>query len=735
MLVGWFDCAVIGLVIAAIVCTAVYTKRFMRSSADFLAANRLAGRYLLTIASGFLGAISIVNLWEFGYATGLPPRWWGVMGTPIGTIIMLSGFVIYRYRQTRSLTLAQFFEMRYSRNFRFFAGILCWLSGLLNYGIFPMVTAKFLMNFIGLPARFEFLGIEFGTFSMLMIGYLAVAVYISCSGGMISIMINGFLQNSFVIAVLAAILLFTVFKFGWGDLIDGLKVVEKPGTSLIDPFMTSTTREFDLSYFLIGLFGAFYGVMVWQGNSGYGSAAKTPHEAVMSNVIGSWRGMASAMCMIVVPMAVYAFLHLDKYGADAVAVKEAIAACGDARIQAQMTVPITMSHLLPSGLFGLFVAVILCCAITCDSTYTHSWGTILIQDVIAPMRGKPFTPKTHMLVMRLAIIGVAVFGFIFSELYTQKSFITMYFTLTAAIYAGGAGAVIIGGLYWKHGTTAAAWTAMSIGTVTGFGGLVIVQIWEDVVAAVFAPAAEGLTILNKISIAILALGVLFAVIALLMRGRERFRAGVRNLTILALFCVILSAGSVALFSWLRTWAAGSAAAQDWLATSPYVHQFYLTEAWIGFYASIFSVVGYIAVSLLGRRSVHDMDKLLHRGKYAILSDSIVAEPEKKKSKFSFASLVGIGDGFTAGEKFLFIASFTWTMLWWVLFVIGCIVRIYWDIPEKVWSWFWGIQIYLNVVIGVGCTVWILLGGLKNARELFSDLRKTRVDENDDGFVR
>ena len=36
----------------------------------------------------------------------------------------------------------------------------------------------------------------------------------------------------------------------------------------------------------------------------------------------------------------------------------------------------------------------------------------------------------------------------------------MFLALTGAIFVGGAGSAIIGGLYWKRGTTAAAWTAM-----------------------------------------------------------------------------------------------------------------------------------------------------------------------------------------------------------------------------------------------------------------------------------
>ena len=445
MHIGGLDWLIIGIAIAAIIGLAVYSKRFMRSTADFLAANRLAGRYLLTVSSGFFGAITIVAMWEMSYSSGLSPGWWGRLGTPIGLFISLSGFVIYRFRQTRSLTLAQFFEMRYSRNFRFFAGILCWISGLLNYGIFPAVTARFLITFLGLPEKLMVCGIPVGTFSLVMIAYLTVAVYIACSGGFISIMINCFFQNAFVTLVFIAILIFLVCNFSWSDVFDGLKVVSDPSVSLIDPFKSTATREFDLSYFLIGAFGAIYGVMCWQGGSGFGVAAKTPHEAVMANVLGTWRGFAAGTCIGLIPLVVYAVLHLDKFAVMAAPINEALGQIDGARMQMELTVPIALSQLLPAGLFGMFVVVIVCCAISCDSTYTHSWGTILIQDVVVPLRGKPLEPKTHLLCMRLAIIGVAVFGFIFSELFELQGFISMFFALTAAIYTGGAGSVLIGG--------------------------------------------------------------------------------------------------------------------------------------------------------------------------------------------------------------------------------------------------------------------------------------------------
>ena len=61
-----------GMMLAVIVALAVTTKKYTQSVADFLAANRCAGRYLLCVASGIagMGAISIVAKFEMYWRAG-----------------------------------------------------------------------------------------------------------------------------------------------------------------------------------------------------------------------------------------------------------------------------------------------------------------------------------------------------------------------------------------------------------------------------------------------------------------------------------------------------------------------------------------------------------------------------------------------------------------------------------------------------------------------------------------
>jgi SSS family solute:Na+ symporter len=114
-----------------------------------------------------------------------------------------------------------------------------------------------------------------------------------------------------------------------------------------------------------------------------------------------------------------------------------------------------------------------------DATHLHSWGSIFVQDVLVPLRKKPFGPRQHLFALRCSIIGVALFAFLFGALYRQVDYIFMWWSVTQAIYVGGVGSAIIGGLYWKKGTTVAAWTSLFVGSVLSVTGIIVRQVDSD----------------------------------------------------------------------------------------------------------------------------------------------------------------------------------------------------------------------------------------------------------------
>ncbi len=472
------DWGIVVIVFAFIISIVIASKKLMRSVSDFLAAGRTGGRYLISLSQGTaaLGAITIVGMLEMNYIAGFCLRWWEMIMAVVLVAISVSGWVLYRFRQTRALTMAQFFEIRYSRNFRIFAGLLAFFSGIINFGIFPAVSARFFIYFCGLPQTIDIFGVHVSTFALIMIVILWIPLYFVFSGGQIAVMITDFLQGIFVNAVFIVIIIVLMLKVNWAHVFQAISQAPA-NASLINPFKTGSTKDYNFWYFFIGMIGVIYGKLSWQGTQAYNASAKSAHEAKMGDVLANWRGIPQwGLFLVLVPIIAYTFLHHQAFAGQAAAIQPILNGLGSDALRSQLTVPLVLTKLLPVGLMGAFAAVMLAASIACHETYLHSWGSILIQDVVMPIRKKPFAPEQHIKYLKLAILGVAVFIYFFSLLFQQSEYIFLFFAITGAIFAGGSGAVIIGGLYWKRGTAAAAWAAMITGSVIAVGGIVIHQI-------------------------------------------------------------------------------------------------------------------------------------------------------------------------------------------------------------------------------------------------------------------
>jgi SSS family solute:Na+ symporter len=144
-------------------------------------------------------------------------------------------------------------------------------------------------------------------------------------------------------------------------------------------------------------------------------------------------------------------------------------------VRTEMAVPIFLSLILPPFVKALFVAGMISAAISTLDTYFLSWSGILVQDVISPLSKKDISPEKRLRMLKWAVAGVALFVYAFSLWWKPTDFIWMYFAITASIYTGGAGAVILGALYWRKGTTEGAWSSMITGSSLAIGSIFIRQ--------------------------------------------------------------------------------------------------------------------------------------------------------------------------------------------------------------------------------------------------------------------
>lgn len=624
------------------------TRKYMRGVADFLAANRSAKRYLLTIADqmGGIGVVTFVADFEAFFRAGATPFWWAVANTAsLGFLIPLSGWIYYRFRESRALTMAQYFEMRYSRRFRVFAGIICWTSGLVNFGIFPAVAARFFVHFCGLPLHFHIPGIpiEFSTFAVVMAIDLGLALVFVLGGGQITVMITECAQGIFCALCFVVVTATVIVRIHWSNIVTAL--AQAPANaSQINPFNTSQVKDFDLWYYVIVIVGSFFTYMSWQGGSGFFGAAATPHEQKMGKIIGYWRLIPQDLMKWVLPLGALAVLRLPQFSQMADVVNMKLQSIGSESVRDQMRVPLAMAQFLPIGVKGLVATMMLFISFTCHDTYLHSWGTIFVQDVVMPIRGRALSPEKHIRLLRFSIIGVAIFAFLFSLFYPIDKPIRMFFAITGTIWLGGCGPVIIGGLYWKRGTTAAAYVSLIIGAGIGFVRLFLDNIWRHF----------------------------------------------------------------------------------------YGHEFPINGQWVWLICMVLSSVIYVIVSLLTSKVDFNLDRVLHRGKYAIASDHVSAGSTLRSR---WQELVGISKEFSFSDKVLAIILIVWNMGWVLFFIVFSLINLFWHVSDAAWIRYWWVVIVLNLGVSVPIVVWFTLGGIRDMRALYRSLATAERDVNDDGMVR
>jgi SSS family solute:Na+ symporter len=624
------------------------TRRFSTDVADFLVANRCADRYVLGVSQGItnIGAISVVAWFEAYYVAGFSFAWWFLVQFIVQIFISLSGWVVYRYRQTRAMTLAQFFEMRYSRRFRIFAGLIIFLAGILNMGIFPAVGARFFVYFCNLPTYDVTLvgGLQIElTHALLMAVLLAISLVFVFTGGLVTVMVTNFIQGTFFNVFLCIVTAFIFIKVPWSQFATALSQ-KPPGESMLHPFQTANTKDFNMAFFLITGFQYIYGCMAWQGTQGYFAAASNAHEARMGQVMGFWRTLTQQLMIMILPIGAFVLMHQGYWSANAASVNEQLSTFGNETVRAQVTTTLILNRFLPTVLMGGFCAVMLSAMISTHQTYMHSWGSIFIQDVVMPFRKKPLEPKQHIRLLRWSIGGVGVFVFLFSLLWPQNQPILMFMALSAIMWLGGAGAAIIGGLYWKRGTTAAAYTGVIYGIGVSVFGIVMRRVW---------PA---------------------------MHGGDEF---------------------------------------------PINSQYLLLIAMVG------AAVLYVLVSLLGKRQVHNMDKLLHRGKYAISTDA--TEVVAKEGR-GLVALLGVGRDFNLKDKLIYLSITGWTIIWSLIFVVVSIYNVFYRASTESWMSFWHFYVWMIFIVGVGTTVWLTAGGIMDIKKMFERLAERKKDSHDDGWV-
>jgi solute:Na+ symporter, SSS family len=433
----------------------LFVRKFIKNMDDFVCAGRGLGTALgiATMTGTELGLITVMYSAQKGFKGGFAAFHIALVAGVVTFVVGCTGFIVFRLREMKVMTIPEFYERRFDRKTRILGGIMMALGGILNMGLFLKIGSMFIVGITGLSA-------ESWALPAVMIFLIGLVLIYTCLGGMISVVIADYVQ--FVVlsfGMLVAVLL-CVKNVGWSPLFETIARIK--GNAGFDP--TVAEGGFGLEYILFVGFIGLVSCAIWPTAVARALAMKSP-QAVKRQYMWS---SVSFLIRFLIPYfwGICAFVYFTNHSPEVAALfsEEAIAANPDRSLYAM---PLFLSQILPAGFIGLISAAMLAAFMSTHDSYLLCWSSVLTEDVINPLLGERLAPRTRITIARVLIVVIGLYVLGWGLLYKGSLDIFDYMGITGAIYFAGAFALLLCGLYWKRASSTGAFMAL-------WGGLVAI---------------------------------------------------------------------------------------------------------------------------------------------------------------------------------------------------------------------------------------------------------------------
>lgn len=457
-------CIVVAYLLISIV-VGIWANRYVGNIAGYLVAGRtLRIRLALATMTGTeIGLVTVMYSAELGFTQQYASLYLALYELVILLFIGLTGVVVYRMRQSKVLTIPEYYEKRYSRGVRVLGGVMMVTSGVLNMGLFLKAGSLFLISITGLG-----LGEELGL-KLIMTGLLLLVLFYTVLGGMVSVVITDLIQFVILGSAMVIVTLFVVNEVS----IDGFAEVVTQHNGYFDPTSIDnpSTEKPDDGIGPITLTAQFVvlsvALMLWPTGASRTLAVKTPEIARKLYLCSTIPFLARRSLPVLWGIGAFAFFHSHPGLNEQF--QTAIAAGGDINTQAAM--PLFLAKIIPSGLLGLVTAGMVAAFMSTHDSYLLCWSGVITQDVVAPLMKNGLTEKQRILTTRVAIVATGIMLLVWGLWYEVSSNLWQYMAVTGTVYLAGVFPVVIGGLYWSRSSSAGAYIAL-LGGLTGIMALV-----------------------------------------------------------------------------------------------------------------------------------------------------------------------------------------------------------------------------------------------------------------------
>ena len=433
-LVDWI---IVIVYLASTLTAGLYGKKFVAGLSDYLVAGRQLGTFIgtATLAATEIGTITFMYYAELGYRTGFASFINGLIAGLVMIFIGRTGFIISKLRGLGLMTIPEFFEVKYSKNLRVLTGILVATGGILNMGVFLKVEGTFLAIITG---------ISLDHLKVTMTCILLLELVYTVLGGMVSIVITDFLQFFALSLGTVLITLYSVHVVGWGNMRD--TVWRTMGSQGFNPF---TNHSYGWAYIVFQILLWMAVDTCWQTTAMRTFSTRDPQT---SKKVFLWTG----------------FIYL---GRGMMPMLWGIAALVllPPNVNPLHAMPLMLTRILPVGILGLVVSGMLAATMSVNSSYLLGWSSVIAQDIILPLRKRPLSSRSKVLLNRIANVFVSLFVLFWGIWYTLPGPTYFYLNITASIFLAGGFAAVIGGLFWSRANTLGGYCAMIAGAVGAVG--------------------------------------------------------------------------------------------------------------------------------------------------------------------------------------------------------------------------------------------------------------------------
>lgn len=392
-----------------------FGMRRIKDHGDYLVAGRNLGpgMYMSTMAATVIGGASTIGSVRLGYVHGLSGFWLcGAIG--IG-IIVLNRFLAAPLIKMRIFTVTQVLERRYNALTRQASAVIMFAYALMIGVVSTLGISTVVQVFFDLPL----------SISLLLSGGIVVAY--SAIGGMWALTLTDTVQ--FVITTIGIFLLLLPISLhsvgGWDEMV----------AKLPETYLSFTSIGYDtiVTYFLIYTFGVLIGQDIWQRVFTARNPGVAKHAGTLAGVYCLLYGLAAALIGMCAKILLPGLDDVNNAFAGIVEVA------------------------LSDGIRGLVIAAALAAMMSTASAGLLAASSTLTEDLLPRFRGG----KTSGVgINRLCTLLTGVFILVLALLVTD---VLSALTLAYNLLVGGMLVPLIGAIFWKRATAAAATTSMTLG--------------------------------------------------------------------------------------------------------------------------------------------------------------------------------------------------------------------------------------------------------------------------------